>query len=188
MKLNEKIIREFLVLISGPIFQFIAYFILQIIINDKELIKTYNYGILLFNLLPIYPLDGGKLLNLFLNIFIPYKKSMYIVIYISYSMILVLLLINSIKLNIIIMVLYLLILIVKEHKNIELKYNKFLLERYLYNYKFNKSKIINNDNNFYRDNKHIIKESNNYYLEKELLEKKYKKYKKNVDFPKNAML
>ena len=176
MDLNEKIIIEFIVLISGPIFQFIGYIILVFLFKDIELINMYHYGILLFNLLPIYPLDGGKLINLILNEFISYKKSLYIVIYISYIMLLVILIVQrNIKLNVIILVLLLSIMILKEHRKIKQKYNKFLLERYLNDYKFNKSKIINNDNNLYRDNNHIIKINNNYYLEKDLLKKKYEK-------------
>ena len=79
------------------------------------------------------------------------------------------------------MSLFLLTVIHKEELKIEYTYNKFLLERTLYNFKFKKKKIIKNINNFYRNKAHIIKEHDKYYLEKDFLEKKYKNFKKNVD-------
>ena len=57
--------KEFLILLNGPLFQFLAKYILVYLFpNYSETINIYHYGILLFNLLPIYPLDGGKLLNI----------------------------------------------------------------------------------------------------------------------------
>ncbi len=79
------------------------------------------------------------------------------------------------------MSLFLLTVIHKEELKIEYTYNKFLLERTLYNFNFKKKKIIKNINNFYRNRAHIIKEHDWYYLEKDFLEKKYKNFQKNVD-------
>lgn len=42
-----------------------------------------NIYILIFNLLPVYPLDGSKLLLLFLSYFIDYQKAMQIQIKVS---------------------------------------------------------------------------------------------------------
>ena len=36
--------------------------------NAENLIKNINNAILIFNLMPIYPLDGGKIINNILNI------------------------------------------------------------------------------------------------------------------------
>ena len=38
------------------------------------LFKNYHYTLLCFNLLPIYPLDGGRILNCIINYLLPYKK------------------------------------------------------------------------------------------------------------------
>jgi len=175
MDLNISINKELLILIMGPIFQFVAYFILfSIMPLKKELISIYHYSILSFNLLPIYPLDGGKLLNLVFNRFIPYKLSLNIINIMSYFIILGIFIFTNKTTNIIIMIILLIFLVIKESKRIKYNYNKFLLERYLNNYSFKDKKIITNSNNFYRDKKHIIKENNKYYLEKEYLEKLYK--------------
>src|SRR5699024_6090281 len=47
-------------------------------IIPTSLVQTafyFNWLLLLFNLLPIYPLDGGKLLFYILSLFLPYKKA-----------------------------------------------------------------------------------------------------------------
>lgn len=176
MDLNISIKKELLILINGPLFQFIAYLILLILLpTKKELITIYHYSILSFNLLPIYPLDGGKLLKLLFNKIFSYKYSLKLIINLSYLILLIILLISKKNINLVVMTSLLLILITKEKNKIDYIYNKYLLERYLNNYKFKNTKIINNINNLYRDNNHIINKDNNYYLEKEYLEKIYKK-------------
>ena len=177
MDLNISIKKELLILINGPIFQHLAYLLLLIILpTKKDLINTYHYSILMFNLLPIYPLDGGKLIKLLLNKIISYKNSLKLIIYLSYIVTIIILLTSKKNISLVIMISLLLILITKENNKIDYIYNKYLLERYLNNYKFKSNKIINNIDKLYRDKKHIINENNKYYLEKEYLEKKYKNY------------
>lgn len=176
MPLNISLTEEFFVLIMGPIFQCFAYLLLTIVLNNYiHLIKLYHYSILIFNLLPIYPLDGGKLMNIILCNKLSFKNSLTISIVFSYVVIilLVVLNLNNIYLNLIIMVIFLLYKITKEYNQINFLYNKFLLERYLNKYNFKKSKIINNYNCFHRNKKHLIKEKDKYYLEKDYLNKIY---------------
>ena len=174
--LNINPIKEFLILIMGPLFQLLgSYILIKIMPYNKEIINIYNYGILGFNLLPIYPLDGGKVLKLVLDNFINYKNSFKLTIIISYLIVFIIWLINKCTINILVMIFFLILLITKENKKINYYYHKFILERYLNNYKFKKSRIISNDNNFYRNKKHIIKSNDKYYLEREYLEKIYKK-------------
>jgi len=176
MDLNINPVKEFIILIMGPIFQMLAYYILLIILpSNKEIITIYNYSILGFNLLPIYPLDGGKIIKLLLDSIISYKRSLKITIYTSYIVLLIIILKSNITINLIIMSSLLIFIITKEYKKINYYYQKFILERYLNNYKFKKSKIINDGNNFYRNRKHLIKNNDKYYLEREYLEKLYKK-------------
>ncbi len=179
MPINTSIKKELIILVAGPLFQQLAYlFLLQILKNKDSIIKIYHYGILWFNLLPIYPLDGGKFLNLILSTKIPYKTSLITSIAISYGMTIGLFIINQKNLNgnIIIIIIFLLYKITKEKEKIELIYKKFLLERYLHQYQFKKIKIIKDQNKFYKNKKHLIKIGDNYYLEKDFLQKLYKKY------------
>ncbi len=71
-----------------------------------------------------------------------------------------------------------LFLITKEKRKVNHLHNKFILERYLNNYNFNNSKIVNNINNFYRNRRHLVKENYIYYLEKDYLIKKYQNFSK----------
>ena len=176
---NYSRIKELIILVNGPIFQEIAKVILIYIFPQyTNIISTYHYGILLFNLLPIYPLDGGKIVNIFLSYLEPYKKSLKTSILISYLILFIIFIINIniIKINIIVMTLLLIYKIYIEDKKIDIKYESFLLERYLNNYKFNKSKIINNYKDFYKNKRHIIKNRDKYTLEADYLKEKYQNY------------
>lgn len=175
MSLNINPLKELLVLIMGPVFQNLAYFIL-LFLFDYDLVNKYHLGILIFNLLPIYPLDGGKLLNIFFTKILPYKTSYKLVIIVSYIMTIIILISSRIiTINVIITYIFLVYIIRKEQLKTDFLYNKFLLERYLNNYNYKKIKIVNNINNLYRTKNNIINDGNKYYYEREILEKKYNK-------------
>ena len=177
MDLNISMKKELLILINGPLFQHFAYLLLLMLMpTKKDLINTYHYSILMFNLLPIYPLDGGKLVKLLLNKIISYKGSLKLIINLSYIVTIIIFITNKKNISIFIMISLLLILITKEKNKIDYIYNKYLLERYLNNYNFKSNKIINNINNLYRDKYHLIHTNNKYIYEREYLEKIYKNY------------
>ncbi|WP_067727283.1 M50 family metallopeptidase [Oceanobacillus damuensis] len=79
---NKPIKEEALVTLAGPFQHLVIYFLCFLAesfylvpVSVVELVLYYNTVLLLFNLLPIWPLDGGKLLLLILSAYIPYKKS-----------------------------------------------------------------------------------------------------------------
>ena len=169
-----------IILGMGPIFQFLAYFLLCYILKEKELVREYHIGILLFNLLPIYPLDGGKLVNLGMNVFFPYRISFKLSIWISYGVTILLLFLNQkLSINMILIYIVLLFLIRKEDLKQKLYFHKFLLERLLKNYTFSKTIKIRNPKNFYRYRKNQIMIKNKVLEEKEYLLKKYENFDKN---------
>ena len=178
LSLNISIKKELIIVLAGPIFQFFAYYLLLLIWPRYEhIIKVYHYSILVFNLLPIYPLDGGKIINLLFSINLSYKQSFKLTIIISYITILLLIVINykNIYLNLVIMIIFLVYKLISEQKKLNYLYNKLLLERYMNKLKFKKKIIIKNGNNFHRNKQHLINDNGSYYLESEYLEKKYKK-------------
>lgn len=180
MEINTHYIKELLILCMGPIFQVLAYYLLLLFFKDKELVRTYHLGILGFNLLPIYPLDGGKLCNLLFNFLLPYKISLKISILLSYLLTVILFFSkNELKINMIITYILLLSMIRKEDLKRNLYFHKFLLERYLNNYSYKKEVKIKKLNQFYRYRKNKIKEKNNWIDEKDYLRKKYENFKKN---------
>ncbi len=177
--LNKPIYQEFLILICGPLFQMIGFLFLTFLFNkglifyqDYLAIKSYNYTLLLFNLLPIYPLDGGKIFNLVCNYFFNYKSGNKLVIIISYILSIIILIFNK-NYNLLLMIILLLVEITRYLKNQNFIYNKFLLERYLNNYNFKKHKVIKDYKKMYRDRKHVIKLNENYVTEKEYLKKHF---------------
>ncbi len=149
--LNKKIKEEFMIAIMGPIFQILLFIIVNKITYDYKF-NFYNNLLLIFNLMPIYPLDGSKILNLGLCKILPYKISHKISIYFSYLILLIYILYIMYNPNLIlfIAIIFLFFKVIVEHKKHKYIYNKFLFERYLYNLNFNKIKKINNINNFYR--------------------------------------
>ncbi len=171
---NTPLKEDFLVSISGVIFQYIFY-----IITNRYISYSYysiiNYSIIIFNLLPIYPLDGSKILSVIINKLTNFYNSLKISVVISYIIIflsiLILFKINKIFIFIFI---FLIIRVNKLSKNIKNIYNKFLLERYIHEFKFNKVKIINNIYKMKKDYRHIIYKDNNYITEKNILNEIFK--------------
>ena len=157
-KIDNKLYEEFLITISGPLLQLI----ITLLINNS-LLNNISYSLLIFNLLPITPLDGSKLLNVFLNKFICFRISYYLILVIS-----IIFLIFIFKFNLIICLIKEIILSFYKYKYI---YNKFILEKYLYKIKYKKFKKINNINNLYRNRTNLIKYNNKYYIDKDYIKK-----------------
>lgn len=174
---NISLFKEFIILLFGPLFQILGWLLLIHLFPEKEvLISTYHYGILFFNLLPIYPLDGGKLLCLVFHTIFSYKKAFYFTFCVGYLLLLCFFIFTvfSFSFNVLFLSVFLLIKLMKEYQQIPYFYEKFLLERYLNHYYFKKSKLIRDSDKFCRGYRHLIKEGDFYYLEDEYLEKKYK--------------
>lgn len=173
--LNKPLIEELLILIMGPITQITFYLLIKNLFNydDYILFKNYNYVLLIFNLMPIYTLDGGRILNILLSYKIPYRKTISLCIYVSILVILFLLT-KVDSLIFLVVILFLVSKLIEEYKNIGFYYNRFLLERRLKPTKYKKLKVIRNINGFYRDKKHVLRGNNKSYTEKEVLNKYFK--------------
>lgn len=138
---NRPLKEEFIVILSGPlqhIWMMGAGFLLyQFSILSEgmyELFIQYNIMILLFNLLPIWPLDGGKLVFLLLSIYKAFpdahRKALQISAF-SMAVFSIFILINSpINLNIWVIVAFLIFSLYHEWKQSRYIFMRFLLERY----------------------------------------------------------
>lgn len=168
--LNLPIYKEILFLVMGPVLQILFVLLIKLLYTigyvnaltfDKIIII--NKFLLTFNLLPILPLDGGKLVNNILDYFIPYKLSHKITIIISLLFIPFIFIINN-KLLGIVLIIFLLYKIYLEINNNKHKLNKLLLERKLKLYKFKKLKRINTFEEVKRnENFYIIKNNKKIY-------------------------
>ncbi len=169
--INRKSYQELLVTLAGPLFQIILS--LFVVKYDKDIVDFSNI-LLLFNLLPIVPLDGSKILSCFLYLIIPYKKSLTISINISFLFIFLssfYLFNNYYSFIIILSLLLLLLKIFDEKKLIKYSFDKFLLERYLYYFRFKKTKVIKNIKDMYKYRNNIFIINNKLFSEKEILVK-----------------
>jgi len=177
-KLNIPLKQEFLILLMGPFVQVMFMLLIKqyLPISYQELFLLYNRNILIFNLLPIYPLDGGKLLNILLAYHLSFKKSFTISILFSFFIIVFLFLafLKNMKLNLFLLLCLLFFRVYEEYKKRRIYQEKFLLERYLEPNSFKKHCKVENILEFRRDRKHIVKGERRYYTEKEALEKKFK--------------
>lgn len=179
--INKPFIEELLVFVGGILFQMLLFLIFKSIVNNDtytyQIFYTYNITILLFNLIPVIPLDGAKILNIIFNYIFPFKKAHLFTIYISYIVVFILM-ITCKSLNMGLMIILLLFLLIKERINHIYIYNTFLIERYLKDMLYKKVNIINSfdvsktkkyfKNTFIKNNK--------YYDEKEILNNRYKTF------------
>lgn len=177
--LNTPVNKELLIAFGGIIFQIILYLILLFNISEttKDIIFKYNSAILLFNLLPIIPLDGSIILNSFLNKFFSYKKSYIIYFLISILGIILYLIFNYwYSLNNYMIVMLFIYKTYEALKNYNYLYNRFLLERFIHNYKF--KYISTKEGNLdilKKDTYQYFKENDNIVSEKKILARRFDK-------------
>lgn len=182
--INTNINSELIVAISGILFQTIYYLIIVFLYQNNlirdyifNLFTMYNKSILLFNILPIHPLDGSKILNLLLSKILPFNTANKLNIIISIITLITIIHINYYKFNYTTILIIGIIIdnITKYYKQLKYIFNKFLLERYIYNITYKKLKKINKINNMYKEKYHILKENNTYITEKQALSHKFKR-------------
>lgn len=177
--LNSPLKKDLLVFVGGFIFQFFLYVVMIFLkqnsvinLNFFNMFLKYNWFIFIFNLIPIIPLDGYLILNNLFNKFFSYYKSLWFSLIIS--IISLVLFLYYYQDNYVIII-FLLFNIINYLKNINKLYNRFLLERYLYDFPYYKIKYFNNMDlkKIYKECLCFFKEKNNYLNEKRILNKKF---------------
>lgn len=170
-KINRPIKEELWIVLMGPIAQMIGTFFLSIFFKD---IFPTSISLLLFNLIPIYPLDGSKILHLFLDRIFSFYKSYQYIFALSYIFFIVFLFIPYNFLTFLVCF-FLFISIKRERKKLPYLFEKFLWERFFYNFSFKRKQWISGIDlkKMKRDCYHFFKVENNVYTEKELLKKKF---------------
>lgn len=177
-RINTKIENDLLVAISGIIMQSI-YFGIIFFLYRNGIVREYIYSLfllyhksmLIFNLLPIYPLDGAKIVNLILSKYFSFNIANYISIVISLITV-VLFLYSDIYENnysIILVVGVLMQNIYKFYKDISYIYNRFILERYLFKFNYKDKKVIKNINKMYKNREHLFNDKGKLINEKEYI-------------------
>lgn len=169
--IDKPLKQELIITLLGPLFQILFY----LIFKNNAVFNHYNMAILLFNLLPIYPLDGSKILNIFFNELISFKKSHILTIVVSGITLFFLLFKIRKNLLLLLILFFLVVEIIKEIVKHKYYFNRFLLERYLYNYDYKKRKTITKLTQMKKQTKHLFKIGNNYHSEKDIIKKLFDK-------------
>ncbi|MBU8879551.1 M50 family metallopeptidase [Bacillus sp. FJAT-29790] len=138
---NRPLKEEVIVILSGPLQHLwmmgLAYVLFQFSLLPEgiyQLFIQYNLMILLFNLLPVWPLDGGKLIFLWMSLYyafpIAHRKALQISVGCMAVFAVVLFITSPINLNIWVVLAFLLFSLYYEWKQSRYVFIRFLLERY----------------------------------------------------------
>lgn len=183
IKINTVISKELMIAVGGFLSQTIFYLgiigcyrlgiVREYIFN---LFTEYNYNILFFNMLPIYPLDGSKILRLLLDYLLPYKIVNKLNIIISLIVGLIVVIFNIYQFNYTFIMIGVVIIdrLIKNYQNLDYYFNLFLLERYLYKYNFKKRKIVKKIVGMHKDKYHYFENDGSYATEKQVLRRKFR--------------
>ena len=130
---KEKIKSNIFIALAGPIVNLIIIFFLQCIpITQKDILIYINLIILCFNLLPIYPLDGGRILQNFLFKYYDNITTYKYMNKISINILIILTMIFSVavyylkNIAVLLIIIYLWVMVLKENKEYNI-YNKIYL-------------------------------------------------------------
>ena len=166
--LNSPIIHDLLIASFGIISQIILLIISIIFHFDSFFIKV-NITIMLFNLLPIIPLDGSKMVMELFCLFLSFKKALRLYWFCSIIFTIIYLFINyKYLLNNYLLCFLFVYKTYEVIKNEKIIYHKFILERCLYDdLLFHRIKNKNEKiNNYQKDTKYY------YHINNKLLEDK----------------
>lgn len=183
--------KQILIYLSGPLSIIISQLAIFLIYKANIISSYYfnlytymNLSLCLFNLLPIYPLDGGRIFDVVLKMVYPVKKSLKIrIIYnaISISLLMILLIIKKQILMIIIFSLCLISEVINYYKS----YDEYLKNRYYRKIAFEEKlseypSVYHFRNNIYFVDGKYIKEDK--IIERLLLKNKDEKIQKEREF------
>ena len=172
--INTSLFEQFIVTLLGPLFQVVFYFFLSLFFSLSDSVIYFNFVILIFNLLPIYPLDGSKFLYVFLCLIFPFKYSHLILIFISFLFcFLVIFFIGHFDLLVYLIILFLVIKCFNEFNNHSMIFNKFLLEKYNYDFNFSRLKKVDSYKKMFLCCRHLIFYNNKYITEGNYLSKMF---------------
>jgi stage IV sporulation protein FB len=148
---NRPLKEELIVILSGPLQHVwlvsLAYLLFSLSVISEETFHLFvmqNAAVFIFNLLPIWPLDGGKLLFLFLSFKYPFSQAHKQMIYISIGSLILLmagyLFYQPFHLHFWVIFAFLVFSIIIEWRQRHYVFMRFLLERY-YGKKLSVSKL-----------------------------------------------
>ncbi len=176
--INSNLKEEFFINFGGIFVNLILLFIFQML--NFQMCLLINYGVLLFNIIPIYPLDGAKIIKTIISSIVCFKKTLYITSTISFITCVLLFIFNIMYLHsyyIIFLIIALLNINIRYCFEIKQEYTLFLTNKYIYpNNKLKEKKIkrFNNPlNNLYQGRNNIFILDNIKVTEFDILKKHF---------------
>ncbi len=176
-RINTSINKDIIISLGGIFFQLIIFLIAFMFKNNLNiitynLIMNYNKILIIFNLIPIIPLDGNNFVHLILEKFFSYHLSYKLNIVVSFISLILFFLYNYFyHIDNYFIFSFLIYKVVCEIKNYKYLHNRFLLERYLNDIEY--QKIDNNTksiNDLRKNVFHYFKKGNHYISEKKVIE------------------
>lgn len=163
------IFKQLLIILMGPLTYFISAIIIkELYLNDVISMVMYykaiytNKYILFFNLLPIFPLDGGRICKVILDKFFTYKKSKIILYIVSFSF-MVGFVFYTMECKQYLMYIFLVISFISNIMSLKKEWKSFLIKRYYLNNQYKEKIHKQRDlymykNNYLLRNKEILNE------------------------------
>ncbi|MDE6241966.1 MAG: hypothetical protein K2M08_06080 [Anaeroplasmataceae bacterium] len=168
---KEEFYKDFIIYFGGIFFNLILYFLIP-----DETMRKINLILILFNSLPIYPLDGFNIIKTSLSYFFPYRfvlKMMSIVSLFGGVAGIGISIYFKMDIFIILNATYLFFLSLEYYFKEQLLYQKFLLDKQIYKKKYPVKTIhfhTNFQNYFYKYHTIQMSIGNKFFTEEELLD------------------
>ena len=164
MLINTNSKKVLIISLGGIFIQIVLYLIIYLLFkvgfieyNFYKMFVRYNLYIILFNLIPIYPLDGFRILNSVLELVLSFKLSLKISIIFNFVFIILFFLyLYVFNINNYVIVIFLLCNLINYIKSIKYIINKFYLERIIYDIKYDGMISVNCKNNMYKNKYNYI--------------------------------
>ncbi len=181
-RLHERIYKDLLISLGGIFFQIILFFVFYLLYEKSIIVNStyqcfclYNISIVVFNLIPIIPLDGSKFMFSLFSKFLSYKDSYVFMIFLGSISLIMFMIYNFVyKLNDIVLYVFLICKLIEVVKEFKYVMNKFYLERVMYDHYYNE--IISDKGNLDDlriDKYYYFKDKNRYVNEKDYIKKRY---------------
>ena len=159
MLINTNSKKVLIISLGGIFIQIVLYLIIYLLFkisfieyNFYKMFVSYNLYIILFNLIPLYPLDGFKILNSVLELVLSFKLSLKISIIFNFVFIILFFLYLYIfNINNYVIVIFLLCNLINYIKSIKYIINKFYLERMIYDIKYDGLISVDSKDNMYKN-------------------------------------
>lgn len=170
--INTKLFHQFIVAVLGPLFHILYFLVLNYFFRLSKGVIFLNFMILFFNLIPIYPMDGSKILYVLFCFLFPFKSAHLLFLIISFVFIFILFFYFKFNLILSLILIFLLIRCISEFINHKSVFNRFLLERYIYKLEFKHVKFVSRVDHMYLWCRHVFKKS---FTERDFLYKMFDK-------------